>query len=136
MSSHAKTLSLDSVRRLSSAAKLNVTGLVLTAAGMLLQIAAGSTLYPSLAGPIVLLAAAVIVVFGPGRWTPYVGLLVPFVLAAGAIVAAVMTGDFIDQLTDVGRVGILVGSLVHVAGLTAAVAGGVGMLLGRGAARA
>jgi hypothetical protein len=136
VSSHAKTLSLDSVRRLSSAAKLNVTGLVLTAAGMLLQIAAGSTLYPSLAGPIVLLAAAVIVVFGPGRWTPYVGLLVPFVLAAGAIVAAVMTGDFIDQLTDVGRVGILVGSLVHVAGLTAAVAGGVGMLLGRGAARA
>ena len=136
MSSHAKTLSLDSVRRLSSAAKLNVTGLVLTAAGMLLQIAAGSTLYPSLAGPIVLLAAAVIVVFGPGRWTPYVGLLVPFVLAAGAIVAAVMTGDFIDQLTDVGRVGILAGSLVHVAGLTAAVAGGLGMLLGRGAAQA
>jgi hypothetical protein len=115
---------------------LNVTGLVLTSAGMLLQIVAGSKLYPSLIGPIVLLAAAVIVVFGPGRWTPYVGLLVPLVLAAGAIVAAVMTGGFIEQLTDVGRVGILVGSVMHVAGLTAAVAGGVGMLLGRGAARA
>ena len=136
MSSHAKTLSLDSVRRLSSAAKLNVTGLVLTSAGMLLQIVAGSTLYPSLTGPIVLLVAAVIVVLGPGRWTPYVGLLVPLVLAAGAIIAAVMTGDFIDQLTDVGSVGILVGSLMHVVWLTAAVAAGVGMLLGRGAARA
>ena len=136
MSSQPSALSMDSVRRLSTAAKLNVTGLVLTAAGMLLQIAAGSMLYPSLTGPIVLLAAAVIVILGPGRWTPYVGLLVPLVLAAGAIVAAVMTGDFIDQLTDVGRVGILAGSLVHVAGLTAAVAGGVGMLLGRGAAQA
>jgi Mg/Co/Ni transporter MgtE len=127
---------MDSVRRLSTAAKLNVTGLVLTAAGMLLQIAAGSELYPSLTGPIVLLAAAVIVVLGPRRWTPYVGLLVPLVLAAGAIVAAVMTGDFIAQLTDVGRLGILAGSLMHVAGLSAAVAGGVGMLLDRGAARA
>ena len=35
-----------SVSRLSNAAKLSVTGLVLTAAGMLLQIAAGSQLYP------------------------------------------------------------------------------------------
>jgi hypothetical protein len=55
-----------------------VTGLVLTAAGMLLQIAAGSELYPTYAGPIVLLAAAVIVAFGPGRWPSYVGLLVGF----------------------------------------------------------
>jgi hypothetical protein len=35
---------LNPVRRLSNAAKLNVAGLVLTAAGMLLQIAAGSEL--------------------------------------------------------------------------------------------
>jgi hypothetical protein len=93
-------------------------------------------LYPSLTGPIVLLAAAVIVVLGPRRWTPYVGLLVPLVLAAGAIIAAVMTGDFIEQLTDVGSAGILVGSLMHVTGLIAAVAGGVGMLLGGRVARA
>jgi hypothetical protein len=127
---------MDSVRRLSTAAKLNVTGLILTAAGMLVQIAAGSTLYPSLTGPIVLLAAAVFVAFGPRRWTPWVGLLVPLVLAAGAIIAAVMTGDFIEQLTNTSQAGIFVGSLMHVAGLTAAVAGGVGMLVGRGAARA
>ena len=71
---------IDSVRRLSTAAKVNAAGLVLTAAGMLVQIAAGSTLYPSVTGPIVLLAAAVFVAFGPGRWTPYVGLVVPLVL--------------------------------------------------------
>ncbi len=118
-----------SVSRLSGAATLSVTGLVLTAAGMLLQIAAGSELYPTLAGPIILLAAAVIVAFVRRRWTPYVGLLVPLVLGVGAIVAALMTGEFVAQLTDVGNPGVLLGSLMHVVGLVAAVAGSVGMLL-------
>jgi hypothetical protein len=131
VTSLSSTFSLHTVRRLSNAAKLNATGLVVTAAGMLLQIAAGSTLYPSLTGPIVLLAAAVIVLFGPGRWTPYVGLLVPLVLGVGATIAALMTGDFVDQLTDLSMPGIFVGSLLHVIGLVAAVAGGVGMVLGR-----
>lgn len=125
------TFSLGAVRRLSIASKLSVTGLVLTAAGMLLQIAAGSTLYPSLAGPIVLLASAVIVLFGPGRWTPYVGLLVPLVLGVGATMAALMTGDFADQLTNSGEPVLLVASVLHVFGLAVAVAGGVGMVLGR-----
>lgn len=130
----ASAYALDSVRRLSNAARLNASGLVLTAAGMLLQIAAGSTLYPSFAGPIVLLATAVIVVLRPGRWAPYVGLLVPLALGVGAIIAALISGAFIDQLTDTGRVGILLGSYMHVIGLIAALAGGVGMVLGgRGA---
>ena len=123
---------MNRVRQLSNAAKLNVAGLVLTAFGMLLQIAAGSKLYPTFAGPIVLLAAAVIVALWSGRrWTPYVALLIPLVLGLGAIIAALMTGEFIEQLTDVGNVGILLGSLMHVVGLIAAVAGGVGMLVGR-----
>jgi hypothetical protein len=112
--------------------KLSVIGLVTTAAGMLLQIAAGSKLYPSFAGPIVLLASAVIVAFGPGRWTPYVALLVPLVLGLGAIIAAVMSGEFIVQLTDISKMGILLGSLMHVIGLIVAVAGGVGMMQRRG----
>ena len=118
-----------SVSRLSNAAKLSVTGLVLTAAGMLLQIAAGSELYPTFAGPIVLLVAAAIVAFVRRRWAPYVGLVVALVLGVGAIVAAVMTGEFVTQLTDVGNPGVLLGSLMHVIGLVAAVAGSVGMLL-------
>ena len=119
---------MNRISELSIAARLSVGGLVLTAAGMLLQIAAGSVLYPSLAGPIVLLATAIIVAFGPGRWTPYVGLVVPVVLGLGAIIAAVMTGAFIEQLTDVGNAGILLGSLMHVVGLIAAVAGAIGMV--------
>ncbi len=122
---------MNRLGQLSNAAKLNVAGLVLTAAGMLLQIAAGSQLYPSFAGPIVLLVTAVIVAFWPGRWMAYVALLVPLVLGLGAIIAAVMSGEFIEQLTNVGNAGILLGSLMDVIGLVAAVAGGVGMLLGR-----
>ncbi len=126
---------MDRVRRLSNAAKLNVTGLVLTAAGMLVQIAAGSDLYPTFAGPIVLLAAAVIVAFMPRRWTPYVGLIVPLVFGVGVIVAGVVSGDkedFFDQLTEPGEAGVFVGSLLHVIGLIAALTGGVGMLRRRG----
>ncbi|MHB1134082.1 MAG: hypothetical protein ACYC4L_17070 [Chloroflexota bacterium] len=121
---------MNGIRRLSNAAQLNVTGLALTAAGMLLQIVAGSELYPTFAGPIALFAAALVVALVRRRWTPYVGLLVPLVLGVGAIIAAVMTGEFIAQLTDIGRAGILFGSVLHVVGLVAALAGGVGMLLG------
>ena len=117
--------------RLSSAARLNIVGLVVTAAAMLLQIAAGSTLYPSVTGPMVLLATALVVAFVPGRWTAYAGLIVPLVLGGGAIVAAAMTAGFIDQLRNPGNLGVFVGSLLHVVGLVAAVGGGVRMVLDR-----
>jgi hypothetical protein len=124
-------ISMQAVRRLSTASKVNAAGLVLTSAGMLVQIAAGSTLYPSITGPIVLIVAAIFVAFGPPRWTPWVGLAVPLILGLGAIVAAVMTGGFVAQLTDIGRPNLLVGSLMHVIGLTAAVAGGLVMVMSR-----
>ena len=62
----------------------------------------------------------------------YVALLVSLVLGLGAIIAAVMTGAFFEQLTDTDNVGILLGSLMHVIGLIAAVVGGVGMVMRRG----
>ena len=117
------------MRHLSNVAKLSVAGLVATAAGMLLQIAAGSELYPSFAGPIVLLVTAVLVTFRPDRWVPYGALIVPLVLGLGAIVAALMSGEFVEQLTDTGNAGILLGSLMHVVGLVAAVAGAAGMVM-------
>ena len=46
-------------------------------------------------------------------------------------IAALMTGDFVDRLTDISMAGIFVGSLLHVLGLVNTVAGGVGMVLGR-----
>jgi len=78
-----------------------------------------------------LIVAATFVAFGPGRWTPWVGLVVPLVLGLGAIVAAVMTGGFLDQLTASGQPGLVVGSLMHVIGLVAAVGGGAVMVMDR-----
>jgi hypothetical protein len=125
---------MNTVRQLSNARRLNVAGLVLTSAAMLLQIAAGSTLYPSVTGPIVLVVTALVVAFVPSRWAAYAGLVVPLVLGVGAIVAAVMTGDFIAQLTNVGNPGIFLGSVLHVVGLIAAVGGAAGTVLDRRAA--
>ena len=96
---------------------------------MLMQIAAGSELYPSFAGPIVLLVTASLVAFRPDRWVPYVALFVPLILGLGAIVAAVMSGEFVEQLTDTCNAGILLGSLLHVIGLIASVTGAAGMVM-------
>ena len=120
---------MTGLRQRSSAAKMSAAGLAVAATGMLLQIAAGSTLYPSLAGPLVLFATAAFVLFGPARWASYAGLGVAVVLGIGAIIGSAMSGGgLIGQLVEVGHVGIFVGSLAHVIGLVAAVTGGLGTL--------
>jgi hypothetical protein len=53
---------------------------------------------------------------------------VPLVLGVGAIVAAAMTGEFTSQLVAFGNPGIVLGSLMHSAGLIGAVVGAIGML--------
>ena len=130
MSSPTGMSSVQAVPRLAGFARWSVGGLLLAAIGMLLQIASGSTLYPSVTGPIVLTVTALAVAFRPGFWTRLVGVVVPLVLGVGAIVAAVLTGEFVDQLTNPGNPGILLGSVAHVAGLTAAVANGIPMVMG------
>src|SRR5687768_703793 len=116
-------------RTLSNERKLALAGLVITAIGMLLEIGSGSELYPTLTGPIVLLVTAAVVVLRQARWTGYVGLIVPLVLAIGLVVSMVMSPTFLEQLTDLGNAGIIAGSIAHVVGLVAAVAGGFGMIL-------
>ena len=125
---------MNRLLRLSIWATLNALGLVLTAASMLAQMAAGSELYPSVTGPIVLLATASLVVFGPGRWSRWIGLGVPLVLGIGAAAAAAMTGEFSDQLADAANIPLLLGSWMHVIGLITAVSGGVGVMLEPGQA--
>jgi hypothetical protein len=110
---------------LSGAGKLNVAGMVAAAAGIVVQIASGSELFPTIPpGPIILLAGAALVALGPWRWTPVVGVVVPLFVVVGGIVAAFVSGSFVDQLTDPGRVGVFAGSWLQVVGeVTALVAG-------------
>jgi hypothetical protein len=123
---------MTGLRQLPGAAKLSIASLVATAAGMLLQIAAGSVLYPSFAGPLVLITAAFIVAFLRGRWISWLALLVPLLLGLGAVIAATMSGGFAVQLVDLGRAGILVGSWMHVLGLAAGIGAAARMLLHTG----
>jgi hypothetical protein len=118
--------------RLSAAGKLNVTGMVVAAAGIIIQIASGSDLYPTIPpGPIVLLAGAALVALGPWRWTPVVGVVVPLFLLVGAAIAAVVSGEFVDQLTDPGEVGIFAGDVLQLLGVITALVAGI-VALGQG----
>ncbi|MGH2662060.1 MAG: hypothetical protein ACRDH8_04515 [Actinomycetota bacterium] len=120
---------MNEVRTLSIAAKLNISGLVLAAAGIGLQIVSGSELYPTVPpGPIILLVAAGLVAIGPRRWAPYVGLIVPLLLIVGASIATVVSGSFIDQLTEVTEAGIFVGTLLQLLGMIGAAAAAIAML--------
>jgi hypothetical protein len=111
-----------------NAARLNAAGLLVAAAGMVLQKANGSTLYPSYAGPVVLVLTAVVVTVWSPRWAALVALVVPLVLAVGLAVTSMANGDFPQQLADPDEAGVLVGSVMHVVGLLVAVAGGVALL--------
>jgi hypothetical protein len=100
--------------------------MVVAAAGIIIQIASGSDLYPTIPpGPIVLLAGAALVALGPWRWTPVVGVVVPLFLLVGAAIAAVVSGEFVDQLTDPGEVGIFAGDVLQLLGVIAALVAGI-----------
>jgi hypothetical protein len=111
---------------LSTPAKLNAAAFAVTAAGMLLQIASGSELYPEIPpGPIILLVGAGVVVLGPRRLSAFIGLVVPLILTAGGTIASVGENQFLAQLTDPTDVGIFTGTLVHLLGLIAALITGI-----------
>jgi hypothetical protein len=113
-------------RPLSTPAKLNVVALAVTAGGMLLQIASGSELYPTIPpGPIILLVGAGVVAFGPWRWSPIIGLIVPLILIVGGTIATVAGNEFLDQLTEPPDVGIFAGSVTQLLGLIAALVTGI-----------
>lgn len=99
--------------------------LVVAAAGMLIQYAAGVD-YPTIPpGPIIALAAAGVVAFGPWRRAPVVGLVAAVFISLGGVIATIAGNGFTPQLSDPGAVGGFVGTLVQIAGLVIAVAAGV-----------
>lgn len=109
----------------SLAARLLVVGLVVAAAGMLIQYASGVE-YPTIPpGPIIALVAAAVVAFGPWRRAPVVGLVAAVFISLGGVIATIAGNGFTPQLSDPGAVGGFVGTLVQIAGLVIAVAAGV-----------
>jgi len=109
----------------SPTARLLVVGLVVAAAGMLVQYGSGVD-YPTIPpGPIIALAAAAVVAFGPWRRAPVVGLVAAVFISLGGVIAMIAGNGFTPQLSDPGAVGGFVGTLVQIAGLLVAVTAGV-----------
>lgn len=78
---------------LSTASKVNVAAMATAIVGIVLQIAAGVD-YPTVPpGPIILAAAAGLVVFTRGRWASLVGLIVPVFLTVGGTIAFLVSDD-------------------------------------------
>ena len=108
----------------STAARINVAGLLAAAVGIVIQIAAGVD-YPTVPpGLIILLVAAGLVAFAPWGWVAAVGVAVPvFLLIGGAI-----TSDARNNLTDPGEFGQFAGTLLQLAALIVALVAGLLML--------
>ena len=102
---------------------LVVAGLLLAAAGIPIQIAAGVDDYPTIPpGLVLLVVAAAVVWFGARwRWTPLVGV----VLAIFLLVGAVVTGTTADRLSEPGQLWPFTGTLIQVIGLVLALLAGL-----------
>jgi hypothetical protein len=107
---------------LSAAGKLTVAGLVVAAAGIVIQIASGAE-YPTVPpGLIILLVAAGLVALGARwRWTIIVGVIVSLFLLVGGALAPQSR----DQLGDPGQVGVFIGTVIQLLALVVALVAGV-----------
>ena len=104
---------------------LNVVGLVVAAAGTIIQYVSGVD-YPAIPpGPIILLAAAAVVAFGPWRWTPVIGLVGALFLSIGGAVATIAGDGFGETLGGSGEVGGSAGAVVQIVGLAIALPAGI-----------
>lgn len=106
--------------------RINVAALVVAAVGTLVLYASVPDDFPPIPpGPIILLVAAAVVTFAPGRLTPAIRVIAPLFMFIGGIV----TGAIPDILTDPDNVGSFVGSVIQMLGLlTAMVSGTLAML--------
>jgi hypothetical protein len=110
--------------RLSRAARLSAAGLVVAAAGIMIQYVSGVDFPTIPPGPIVLLVAAAVVVFGPWRRAAAVGFLAAAFVSLGGLIATIAGNGFSETLGDPGEVGGFVGAVVQIAGLMMAVPAG------------
>jgi hypothetical protein len=109
-------------RTSSPAASLTVAGLVVAAAGIVIQIASGAE-YPTIPpGLIILLAAAGLVALATRwRWTTIVGVIVSLFLLVGGALAPQAR----EQLGDPTQVGVFIGTVIQLLALVVALVAGV-----------
>jgi hypothetical protein len=107
------------------AATLSAASLVVAADGIMIQYLSGVD-YPTIPpGPIILLAAAGVVIFGRWRWSPVVGLVATLFVLIGGAIATIAGNGYSETLGDPGELGGFAGAVVQLVGLAIALAAGV-----------
>jgi hypothetical protein len=109
----------------SPAARLTAAGLLVAAAGLMVQYFSGVDFPTIPPGPIILTVAAAVVVFGPWRRSPLVGLVAALFLLVGGVIATIVGNGFNETLGDPGDIGAFTGALIQIVGLLIAVPAGL-----------
>ena len=108
--------------KLTPARGINVGALLVAAAGVFIIFVSAPDLFPAVPpGVLILAAAAAIVAFVPGRWTPIVGVLIPLVITIGGIA----NGSSIDILQGEENAGAVLGTAIQYPALITAIAAGI-----------
>lgn len=112
----------------STARRINVAALIVAATGVFVIFLSAPDLFPAVPpGVPILVAAAAIVAFVPGRWTAIIGVLVPLMISIGGIAS----GTTIDILNGEENLGAILGTAIQYPALiTAIVAGTMAIVAG------
>jgi hypothetical protein len=111
---------------LSMPAKVNVAGMLVAAAGILVEYFSGVEGFPTVPpGPFILAGAAALVAFGPWRWTPAVAVLAPLLSLALGTLSTVLNWGTTAPLSDPGEPAGFAGAVLQFLGLLAALAAGI-----------
>jgi hypothetical protein len=110
---------------LSAPVKVNIAGLVVAAAGILIQYFSGVEGFPTIPpGPFILLAAALIA-WGPWRWTAAVGVLVPLLSLVLGTMSTILNWETTAPLSDPSETVGFVGAVIQFLGLITALGAGI-----------
>ncbi len=114
----------------STARRINVGALLIAAAAVFIIFLSAPDLFPAVPpGVFILIAAAAIVAFAPGRWTPVKGVLIPLMITIGGIAS----GNTVDILNGEHNAGAILGTVIQYPALITAIAAGVMALTRRSA---
>jgi hypothetical protein len=104
-----------------TARNINVAALLTAGTGVLILFISAPELFPPVpVGTIVLLVAAAVVSFVPGRWTAVLGTVVPTFILIGAAAS----GQSLDILEGSENAGALAGTLIQLPALAIAIVAG------------
>jgi hypothetical protein len=110
----------------SAAARVNVAGLVVASAGILVQYFSGVEGFPTIPpGPFILLGAAALVAWGPWRWTAAVGVIAPLLGLVLGTMSTVLTWETTAPLSDPSEPAGFVGAVIQFLGLIVALGAGI-----------